>query len=58
MNHLDLVKLTSLMERISGKPDMMVGLLIWNCRNHLFCNRARNDEILWTSWEGFTFQRL
>src|SRR2546430_11843033 len=27
MNHLDLVKLTALMERTSGQPEMMVGLL-------------------------------
>jgi subtilisin family serine protease len=27
MNHLDLVKLTALMERTSGKPEIMVGLL-------------------------------
>src|SRR5713226_9325194 len=27
MNHLDLVKLTALMERTSGRPEMIVGLL-------------------------------
>jgi hypothetical protein len=27
MNHLDLVKLTALMERTSGTPEIMVGLL-------------------------------
>src|SRR5947209_8272688 len=27
MNHLDLVKLTALMERTSGRPEIMVGLL-------------------------------
>jgi len=27
MNHLDLVKLTALMERTSGQPEIMVGLL-------------------------------
>src|SRR5260370_18936559 len=27
MNHLDLVKLTALMERTSGKPEIVVGLL-------------------------------
>jgi subtilisin family serine protease len=27
MNHLDLVKLTALMERTSGQPEMMIGLL-------------------------------
>lgn len=27
MNHLDLVKLTALMELTSGKPEMMVGLI-------------------------------
>src|SRR3989440_12471129 len=27
MNHLDLVKLTALMERTNGQPEMMVGLL-------------------------------
>src|SRR6266702_6356491 len=27
MNHLDLVKLTALMQRTSGQPEMMVGLL-------------------------------
>src|SRR5438105_15909758 len=27
MNHLDLVKLTALMERTSGRPEIMLGLL-------------------------------
>jgi hypothetical protein len=27
MNHLDLIKLTALMERTSGQPEIMVGLL-------------------------------